>query len=108
MFVFCFLTEIFNDLNKDLISKYFLVVFTLSFIHSFRVEHDYLVNANENMLKHRGSDKKLPSNFKLKSLLKQAVKRGRDFAASQEAPGTGKINSMISKKLEIQLLPMNV
>ena len=64
--------------------------------------------ANENILKHRGSDKKLPSNFKLKSLLKQAVKRGRDFAASQEAPGTGKINSMISKKLEIQLLPMNV
>ena len=64
--------------------------------------------ANENVLKHRGSDKKLPSNFKLKSLLKQAVKRGRDFAASQEAPGTGKINSMISKKLEIQLLPMKV
>ena len=64
--------------------------------------------ANENVLKHRGSDKKLPSNFKLKSLLKQAVKRGRDFAASQEAPGTGKIKSMISKKLEIQLLPMKV
>ena len=39
-----FFAEIFNDLNKDLISKYFLVVFTLSFIHSFRVEHDYLVN----------------------------------------------------------------
>ena len=64
--------------------------------------------ANEKVLKHRGSDKKLPSNFKLKSLLKQAVKRGRDFAASQEAPGTGKIKSMISKKLEIQLLPMKV
>ena len=64
--------------------------------------------ANENVLKHRGSDKKLPSNFKLKSLLKQAVKRGRDFAASQEAPGTGKIKSMISKKLEIQLLPMKL
>ena len=64
--------------------------------------------ANENILKHRGNDKKLPSNFKLKSLLKQAIKRGRDFAASQEAPGTGKINSMISKKLEIQLLPMKV
>ena len=64
--------------------------------------------ANENILKHRGSDKKLQSNFKLKSLLKQAVKRERDFAASQEAPGTGKINSMISKKLEIQLLPMKV
>ena len=64
--------------------------------------------ANENILKHRGSDKKLPSNFKLKSLLKQAVKRERDFAASQEAPGTGKIKSMISKKLEIQLLPMKV
>ena len=64
--------------------------------------------ANENILKHRGSDKKLPSNFKLKSLLKQAVKRERDFAASQEAPGTGKINSMISKKLEKQLLPMKV
>ena len=64
--------------------------------------------ASENVLKHRGSDKKRPSNFKLKSLLKQAVKRGRDFAASQEAPGTGKINSMISKKLEIQLLPMKV
>ena len=64
--------------------------------------------ANENVLKHRGSDKKLPSNFKLKSLLKQAVKRGRDFAAYQEAPGTGKIKSMISKKLEIQLLPMKV
>ena len=64
--------------------------------------------ANENILKHRGSDKKLSSNFKLKSLLKQAVKRERDFAASQEAPGTGKIKSMISKKLEIQLLPMKV
>ena len=64
--------------------------------------------ANENILKHRGNDKKLPSNFKLKSLLKQAIKRGRDFAASQEAPGTGKIKSMISKKLEIELLPMKV
>ena len=64
--------------------------------------------ANENILKHRGSDKKLPSNFKLKSLLKQAVKRERDFAASQEASGTSKIKSMISKKLEIQLLPMKV
>ena len=64
--------------------------------------------ANEDILEYPGSDKKLPSNFKLKSLLKQAVKRGRDFAASQEAPGTGKIKSMISKKLEIQLLPMKV
>ena len=64
--------------------------------------------ANEDILEYPGSDKKLPSNFKLKSLLKQAIKRGRDIAASQEAPGTGKIKSMISKKLEIQLLPMKV
>ena len=35
------------SLNKDLVSKYFLVVFSLSFIHSFRVEHDYLVNPKQ-------------------------------------------------------------
>ena len=47
--------------------------------------------ANEDILEYPGRDKKLPSNFKLKSLLKRAVKRGRDIAASQEAPGKGKI-----------------
>ena len=36
--------KMFNSLNKDLVSKYFLLVFTFSFIHSFQVEHDYLVN----------------------------------------------------------------
>ena len=39
--------KIYNSLNKDLVSKYFLVVFSLSFIHSFRVEHDYLVNPTQ-------------------------------------------------------------
>ena len=47
--------------------------------------------ANEDILGYPGRDKKLPSNFKLKSLLKRAVKRGRDIAASLEAPGKGKI-----------------
>ena len=47
--------------------------------------------ANEDILEYPGSDKKFPSNFKLKSLLTQAIKRGQDIAASQEAPGTGKI-----------------
>ena len=47
--------------------------------------------ANEDVLEYPGSDKKFPSNFKLKSLLTQAIKRGRDIAASQKAPGTGKI-----------------
>ena len=47
--------------------------------------------ANEDILEYPGRDKKLPSNFKLKSLLKRAVKRGRDTAASQGAPGTSKI-----------------
>ena len=28
--------------NENLFTKYFLVVFALSFIHSFRVENDYL------------------------------------------------------------------
>ena len=32
-------------LDMDLVSKYSLVVFALLFIHSFRVEHDYLVNS---------------------------------------------------------------
>ena len=43
-FVSAFEQKIYNSLNKDLVSKYFLVIFTLSLIHSFRVEHDYLVN----------------------------------------------------------------
>ena len=47
--------------------------------------------ANEDILEYPGRDRKLLSNFKLKSLLKRAVKRGRDIAASQEAPGKGKI-----------------
>ena len=47
--------------------------------------------ANEDILEYPGSDKKFPSNFKLKSLLTQAIKRGQDITASQEAPGTGKI-----------------
>ena len=64
--------------------------------------------ANEDILEYPGSDKKFPSNFKLKSLLTQAIKRGQDIAASQEAPGTGKIQSMIIKKLEKQLLSMRV
>lgn len=60
--------------------------------------------ANEDILEHPDSDKKFPSNLKLKSLLKEAVKRGRDTAASQKALGTGKRKSMIIKKLENQLL----
>ena len=64
--------------------------------------------ANEDILEYPGRDRKLLSNFKLKSLLKRAVKRGRDIAASQGAPGTSKIQTMISKKLEKQLLPMKV
>ena len=32
-------------LDMDLVSKYSLVVFALLFIHSFRVEHDYLVKS---------------------------------------------------------------
>ena len=36
--------KIYNSLNKDLVSKYFLVVFALSFIHGFRVEHYHLIN----------------------------------------------------------------
>ena len=47
--------------------------------------------ANGDILEYPGRDRKLPSNFKLKSLLKRAVKRGRDIAASQGAPGTSKI-----------------
>ena len=35
--------KLFKSLNRDLVSKYFLVVFTLSFIRSFRAENDYLV-----------------------------------------------------------------
>ena len=37
-FVSAFEQKIYNSLNKDLVSKYFLVIFTLSFIHSFWVE----------------------------------------------------------------------
>lgn len=51
--------------------------------------------ANEDILEHPDSDKKFPSNLKLKSLLEEAIKRGRDTAASQKAPGTGKRKSMI-------------
>ena len=43
-FVSAFEQKFYNSLNKDLVSKYFLVIFTLSLIHSFRVEHYYLVN----------------------------------------------------------------
>ena len=43
-FVSAFEQKIYNSLNKDLVSKYFLVIFTLSFIHSFWVENDYKVN----------------------------------------------------------------
>ena len=39
--------KIYNSLNKDLVSKYFLVVFSSSFIQSFRVEHDYPVNPTQ-------------------------------------------------------------
>ena len=44
LFVFASELKFYDSLNKDLVLKYFLVVFTLSFIHSFGVEHDYLVN----------------------------------------------------------------
>ena len=43
-FVSAFEQKIYNSLNKDLVSKYLLVIFTLSFIHSFWVENDYKVN----------------------------------------------------------------
>lgn len=33
--------KIHTSLNKYLVSKYFLVIFALSFIYSFRVEHGY-------------------------------------------------------------------
>ena len=33
--------------NEDLFTKYFLVVFALSVIHSFRVEHDYLADLTQ-------------------------------------------------------------
>lgn len=59
---------------------------------------------NEDIKEHPGIGKKLPSNLNLKSLLKEAIKRGRDTAASQKALGTGKRKSMIIKKLENQLL----
>ena len=59
--------------------------------HANREETMIRKAANEDILEYPGRDKKLPSNFKLKSLLKRAVKRGRDIAASQEAPGKGKI-----------------
>lgn len=39
--------KFYNDLNKDFISKYLLVVFVLSFIHSCWLEHDYLVNPKQ-------------------------------------------------------------
>lgn len=39
--------KLYNDLNKDFISKYFLSVFPLSFIHSCWLEHDYLVNPKQ-------------------------------------------------------------
>ena len=45
LFIFASEQKFYNSLNKDLVSKYFLVVFTLSFIHSFGVEHDYLVSS---------------------------------------------------------------
>ncbi|XP_022800317.1 uncharacterized protein LOC111338153 [Stylophora pistillata] len=43
---------------------------------------------NEDIKEHPGIGKKLPSNLKLKSLLKEAIKRGQDTAASQKALGT--------------------
>ena len=36
--------KIYNSLNKGMVTKYFLIVFALSLIHSFWVENDYLVN----------------------------------------------------------------
>ena len=39
--------KLYNYLNKDFISKYFLIVFPLSFIHSCWLEHDYLVNPKQ-------------------------------------------------------------
>ncbi|XP_022800342.1 uncharacterized protein LOC111338177 isoform X1 [Stylophora pistillata] len=54
--------------------------------------------ANEDILEHPDSDKKFPSNLKLKSLLKEAIKRGRDTAASQKAPGTDVAKSGIQGK----------
>ena len=33
--------------NENLFTKYFLVVFALSFIHSFRVENDYLADLTQ-------------------------------------------------------------
>ena len=40
---FAYELKIYNSWNKAVVSKYFLVVFALSFISSFRVEHNYLV-----------------------------------------------------------------
>ena len=40
---FAYELKICNSWNKAVVSKYFLVVFTLSFISSFRVEQNYLV-----------------------------------------------------------------
>ena len=40
---FAYELKIYNSWNKAVVSKYFLVVFALSFISSFRVEQNYLV-----------------------------------------------------------------
>ena len=40
---FAYELKICNSWNKAVVSKYFLVVFALSFISSFRVEHNYLL-----------------------------------------------------------------
>lgn len=40
---FAYELKIYNSWNKAVVSKYFLVVFDLSFISSFRVEQNYLV-----------------------------------------------------------------
>lgn len=76
--------------------------------HANREEIIMRRNANEDISEHPGGDKKFASNLKLKSLLKEAIKRGQDTAASQRAPGTGKRKSMIITKPEYQLLSMRV
>ena len=40
---FAYELKIYNSWNEAVVSKYFLVVFALSFISSFRVEQNYLV-----------------------------------------------------------------
>ena len=39
--------NIYNSLKNDLVSKFLLVIFAFSFIHSFMVENDYLVSLSQ-------------------------------------------------------------